>query len=52
MAEATVQLIKQRDFYQKIASEARKLVEENYSYQSIARSLDKIYQEVAYGKKS
>lgn len=46
MAEKTVRLLKDSSFSSKIAQNARKLVEEKYSYQSIAQTLIKIYKDV------
>lgn len=48
MAAAAVQLIKEKKNSQKIAQQARQLIEREYSYQSIAASLDKIYHQVAH----
>lgn len=50
MAEKTVSLIKNKKTYQDLAAAARKLVEEKYSYKNIAKTLDKIYREVANEK--
>jgi len=51
LAEAAVELIKDKNMYQKIIKAARNLVEKKYSYKSIAHILDKFYQEVGSGKK-
>lgn len=50
MAEAVKKLLTQKNFYEKIVINARKLVEKKYHWQEISKKLDKIYQEVAYGK--
>jgi len=50
IAEKTILLIKDNKMYQGLANAARKLVEEKYSYQSIAKTLEKIYLEVTSGK--
>lgn len=50
MAEKVISLIKDKKLNDKIVNSARKLVEEKYSYKSIAKILDKIYQEVGCGK--
>lgn len=46
LANLTVKLLNDQSLYKKIALNARKLVEDKYSYPSIAEKLDKIYQEV------
>lgn len=50
MAEKVALLIKDKKLYTRIANASRKLIEEKYSYHSIAKTLDKIYREVASGK--
>jgi len=50
LAKAVVKILKDKDFYQKITKEARSLVEKKYSYQAVAKTLDRIYKEVADGK--
>lgn len=50
MAEKTIFLLKNRKTYEKLAQNARRLVEEKYSYRSIADLLSQIYLEVAGGK--
>ncbi|NCO98540.1 glycosyltransferase, partial [bacterium] len=50
MAEKTIRLLEEEILYRKVVLAARKLVEEKYSYKSIASVLDKIYRKVAYGK--
>jgi glycosyltransferase involved in cell wall biosynthesis len=52
LSEGVVRLVKNRELYQKIAQQARVLVEEKYSYKSIAKVLDQIYQEVGSDRKS
>jgi polysaccharide biosynthesis protein PslH len=46
LASLTVKLLKDKSLYIKIANNARKLVEEKYSYPVIAEKLDNIYKEV------
>ncbi|RJQ27329.1 glycosyltransferase [Candidatus Parcubacteria bacterium] len=46
VAELTVKILQDKNLYKKIADNARKFVEENYSYEVIADKLDKVYQEV------
>lgn len=46
LCKLTVKLLKDRKLYQKIANNARLLVEKKYSYQSIAEKLDKVYRSV------
>lgn len=50
MAKKVVEVLKNPKLYQRIIISARKLVEEKYSYKSIALILDKFYKEVASGK--
>lgn len=45
-----VKLLTDKNLYTKIALTARKLAEEKYSYQSIAKKLDAVYKEAASGK--
>jgi glycosyltransferase involved in cell wall biosynthesis len=52
LAKATVELIKDQNNYQRIIKAARNLVEEKYSYKTIAHILDKFYQEVSRGRKN
>ncbi len=49
LARLAVKLLKDKDLYKKIALSARKLVEDNYSYESISQKLDQVYQEVVNG---
>lgn len=51
LANLSIRLLEDKNLYKKIATAARKLVEEKYSYQSIAEKLDGIYQEVRNEKK-
>lgn len=51
LAKLTIRLLQDKKLYEKIAGNARKLVDEKYSYPSIAQKLDDIYQEVS-GEKS
>lgn len=46
LADLTARLLQEPSLYKKIATSARKLVEAKYSYSSIAKRLDTIYQEV------
>ncbi len=50
MAETTVDLLKNKNLYNKISKSARKLIEDRYSYKSIAETLNTIYKEVAGGR--
>lgn len=50
MAEKTVSLLKNKKTYERLAQNARRLVEEKYSYKSIADLLSRFYLEVAGGK--
>ncbi len=47
MTEAVVKLVKDKNFYQELTNNARRLIEEKYSWPKISQKLDKIYQEVA-----
>lgn len=49
LAELAINLLENKDLYEKIAINARKLVEEKYSYLAIAKKLDDVYQEVSVG---
>lgn len=51
IAKLTVQVLNDKKLYKKIANNARKLVEEKYSYEAIAKQLDEIYKEVLEEKK-
>lgn len=46
LAQLTVKVLTNKKLYGRIASDARKLVEEKYSYEVIAEKLDKLYEEV------
>jgi len=51
LAEAVVELIKNKKLYQKISQAARILIEKTYTYKAIAAVLDRIYRQVgSYGK--
>lgn len=47
IAKKAIGLLENMDLYQKMVLSARRLIEEKYSYQSIAKTLDRIYREVA-----
>lgn len=49
LAQLTIKILKNKDLYKRIAKNARKLVEEKYSYPSIAQKLSGIYHEVSHG---
>ncbi len=46
LADLTVKLLTDLNLYKKIALNARKLVEERYSYQAITEKLNQVYEEV------
>jgi glycosyltransferase involved in cell wall biosynthesis len=46
IAKLSVKVLNDKKLYEKIAGNARKLVEEKYSYTAIAKQLDQIYEEV------
>jgi glycosyltransferase involved in cell wall biosynthesis len=46
LADQAIKLLNDKKLYEKIAQNARALVEENYSYESIAEKLSEVYQEV------
>lgn len=50
MTQAVIKILKDKNFYEKLATSARKLVEKKYSWPSISEALDKLYQQVAHGK--
>jgi len=50
LADLAVKLLNDRKLYEKIALNARKLVEDKYSYDSIAKKLNDVYQEVVAKK--
>jgi polysaccharide biosynthesis protein PslH len=52
LADLTVTLLEDKKLYQKIATQARKLVEGKYSYPAIAGKLDQIYREVQNGRQN
>ncbi len=43
LADLTIKILEDKSLYNKIAHNARKLVEEKYSYEAIAKKLDNIY---------
>lgn len=49
LANQTVRLLKNKKLYGKIAENARKLVEKEYSYQAIAKKLNEVYLEAKSG---
>lgn len=49
MAKKAALLVSDKTLYKNIIEKARKLVEEKYSYESIAKNLDRIYREVSRG---
>lgn len=50
--KAALRLLKEKDLYQRLIHNSRKLVEGKYTYQKISQILDKIYQEVGSARKS
>ncbi len=46
LAKGAIRLLTDKKLYEKIATNARKLVEENYSYESISKKLSEVYQQV------
>lgn len=50
LSELTVKVLSDKKLYEVIAKNARKLVEEKYSYPAVVEKLDAIYQEVRDGK--
>ncbi len=46
LADQTIKLLKNKELYEKIAKNARELVEDTYSYKAIAKILDGVYEEV------
>ncbi|MBI4039590.1 glycosyltransferase [Candidatus Daviesbacteria bacterium] len=50
IAQATVELLKDRTKYQQIADSAHLFVAQKYNWSNIANKLDRIYQEVASGR--
>lgn len=49
LAKQTIRILNDKDLYKRIATNARKLVEENYSYEAIAKKLDTVYRKVKNG---
>ena len=48
LANLTIKLIQDRKLHKNIATNAKKLVEEKYTYTSVAAKLDAIYREVQH----
>ena len=49
IAKATVELLKDKKLYDKIAGNAKRMVREKYDWEGIAKKLNSIYQEVGRG---
>lgn len=49
LADQSIKLLKNKELYKKIAKNARKLVEDEYSYESIAQKLNDVYLEAENG---
>lgn len=47
LAQLTIKLLTDKNLYEKIAINGRKLVEEKYSYQKIAQKLSRIYENIS-----
>ena len=52
LADEVIKILKDKVLYQKITQTARLLIEKKYSYQAVARILDKIYQEASHAKRN
>lgn len=50
LASLSIELFEDKDLYKKVAQNSRKLVEEDYSYSSIAKKLSDVYREVVETK--
>lgn len=50
LANLTIQVLQEKELYQKIALNARKLVEEKYTYPKIAQKLGQIYENLGQNK--
>src|SRR3989344_7638045 len=50
MAKQTIRVLKDRKLYSRVANNARKLVERDYSYESIAEKLTQVYEKAKYVK--
>lgn len=50
LAEGIIDVLTDDDLYQKLSSNGRKLVEQNFAWETITSRLDKIYQEAVLGK--
>lgn len=51
IAEGTIKLLKEQEFYERVTKAARKLVEEKYSWPKISEILNRVYQEVGRGSR-
>lgn len=51
LADEVIKILKDKVLYQKITQAARLLIEKKYSYQAVAKVLDKIYQEASHAKR-
>lgn len=49
LAALSVKILKDKELYKKISTNARRFVEKNYFYEAIAQKLDKVYQEATDG---
>lgn len=45
LAEKTLELLSDKNLYDKVAKNGRKLIEENYTWKKIAKDLNKVYEE-------
>jgi polysaccharide biosynthesis protein PslH len=52
MAQKAVHVLTNRDYYQKIAHNAKKLVESNFTWGPITQHLESIYREITYASKT
>lgn len=50
LADLTVKVLKDEELQKKMAQAGRLLVKKKYNWQSISKELDRIYQELGYGK--
>lgn len=50
MAQAAIELLGDKQLYQRLTLAARHLFEKKYNWGAIAQKLDKIYEEVGHGK--
>lgn len=51
LIQATIEVLTNRDMVEEMARNARRLIEQNYSWDMIAQKLDSVYKEVADAKK-